>query len=270
MNQEILDKWRPAAAALKPDELLRSRVPMPVLLGEAVDVAGFLSRHWEPGPFEGVSVPGLKVVANEGRVTDSTRTEILELRNALDAAHVSYLLALDPPKVDLMRRGEQLLSEVTAWLDYLFDDDERTIEDDQLERLAREYPDPQSQDVMAAALLAYSTFANQFRDRLSAISFDVATLDQAIEVAGQLRDRSAVNDGGKGDEALDLRNRLASLLVQRVRAVRAAARLVFRAQPKLVREATSAYQRRRVASARRAASNGTDQAPSEAPLVVED
>ncbi|WP_437939441.1 hypothetical protein [Sorangium sp. So ce341] len=55
----------------------------------------------------------------------------------------------------------------------------------------------------------------------------------------------------QAQEALLLRNKLAALLVERMGLVRSAARFVFRSQPEIVREVTSAYERRKRAAARR-------------------
>ena len=53
-------------------------------------------------------------------------------------------------------------------------------------------------------------------------------------------------------EAIALRNRLMTLLFDRMIRVRSAARFVFRGRPEIIREATSAYERRRRAAGRRA------------------
>ena len=50
-----------------------------------------------------------------------------------------------------------------------------------------------------------------------------------------------------------LRNRLATVLSNRMGVVRSAARFVFRNRPEIIREVTSAYERRRRAASRRAA-----------------
>ncbi|MBN1611068.1 MAG: hypothetical protein JW940_30835 [Polyangiaceae bacterium] len=51
--------------------------------------------------------------------------------------------------------------------------------------------------------------------------------------------------------ALELRRRLASMLMERMNTVRSAAQFVFRHHPSIVREVTSAYERRRRAAQRR-------------------
>lgn len=53
---------------------------------------------------------------------------------------------------------------------------------------------------------------------------------------------------------LDLRQRLTTLLADRMSTIRIAARFVFRRSPDIVREATSVYERRRGVAARRAKS----------------
>jgi hypothetical protein len=51
--------------------------------------------------------------------------------------------------------------------------------------------------------------------------------------------------GRAADPKIDLRNRLVTLLDQRVSKVRRAARYVFRDHPEVVRQVTSAYERKR-------------------------
>ncbi|WP_437722481.1 hypothetical protein [Sorangium sp. So ce861] len=59
--------------------------------------------------------------------------------------------------------------------------------------------------------------------------------------------------GEKARDALLLRNKVIGLLNARISTVRAAARFVFRDRPDIVRESTSAYERRRRAEAKRRA-----------------
>jgi hypothetical protein len=69
--------------------------------------------------------------------------------------------------------------------------------------------------------------------------------------------------------ALDTRNRLATLLYERIQLVRTAARFVYRKQPDVVRTVTSAYRRKRVADYRRAMKHATEQAPTTEPTTGE-
>lgn len=110
-------------------------------------------------------------------------------------------------------------------------------------------------DTLAAALDDYAGFAELHRSRMDGLGgFDVALIDEARERARELRERSAqriVGEPSAQREALDLRNRMATLLYERMQTVRAAARFVFRHNPETVRRVTSAYQRQRVARHRR-------------------
>jgi hypothetical protein len=100
--------------------------------------------------------------------------------------------------------------------------------------------------------------ASRYRTELDGLGdFDVALLDEAKFLSAKLRERSAQRVGPQNvsaeQRALELRARLASMLAQRMGLVRAAAQFVFRRQPGIVREVTSAYQRRRRAERRRKA-----------------
>lgn len=94
----------------------------------------------------------------------------------------------------------------------------------------------------------------KYRSKIDGLGgFDAKMLDEAKVVAAELRDRPAIPVvlGDEAARALALRNRLAMLLAAKMNAVRSAARFVFRHRPEIVREATSAYERRRRAAARR-------------------
>jgi hypothetical protein len=73
-------------------------------------------------------------------------------------------------------------------------------------------------------------------------------------VAAELRKRptQVIALSAEARKALELRNKVTSVLLERMNLVRAAAKFVFRGNPEIVREATSAYGRRRRAAARRA------------------
>ena len=80
----------------------------------------------------------------------------------------------------------------------------------------------------------------------------------------RLRERSAVrlteSSVNEQQAVLALRNRLITLLLDRMRRVRAAARYVFRNHPEIARRATSTYERRRRARSR--AQAATEAAPA--------
>jgi len=102
-----------------------------------------------------------------------------------------------------------------------------------------------------------AALATKYRDALTKLQgFDIALIDEARTLAAALRQQSAAaltrTNADTQREALALRNRLLTLLIERVKRVRRAAAYVFRNQPDIVRKFTSAFERRQRASRRRA------------------
>jgi hypothetical protein len=97
--------------------------------------------------------------------------------------------------------------------------------------------------------------------------FEAAFIDEARDVAIALRERPATPAVQSEDAkaALVLRNKVLTLLWDRMSAVRSAARFVFRGQPEIIREATSTYERRRRAAARRSGAKKPAPAPAPQP-----
>jgi hypothetical protein len=117
--------------------------------------------------------------------------------------------------------------------------------------------DAESEDALAGELADYVGLARDLKDDLAQIgAFDLALIDEGAELVLALRERPAARVRGRNGEAaalLSKRNRLAALLIQRIARVRTAARYVFRHHEAIVKQATSAYQRRRRAAVRRRA-----------------
>jgi len=148
-----------------------------------------------------------------------------------------------------------VLAELTAVLEFLFDDDVEDERDVQLAQLQRANDEPDTVDALAQALVEYAGLAEHYRDAIDGFGeFDSAMLDEATQLAARLRERSASRPPGvEVEQAMDWRNRLTTLLSDELSRVRAAARFVFRHHPQIRQRATSAYQRRSRAARRRAA-----------------
>jgi hypothetical protein len=112
---------------------------------------------------------------------------------------------------------------------------------------------------MALALEGYSELARIHREALAKLDgFDVATIDEAFALASALRDQSAAAltrvNPDEQRRILGLRNRLLTMVIERVRRARRAAQYVFRGYPEVVKKFSSAHERRRrVARSRKAA-----------------
>lgn len=247
MSKENLEKWSAAASAV---EQIRTSFnpPIRVLLGEAVDLARFTRSYWEPVKDAAGKVlrPGLAQAGS--KLSPSVGSEILELQDALQTAHTDYLLTVAPAQADVRARAEFVLSEITAALEWWLDDGVDDERDKQLASLKAEHADgSMSLDSLAAELADYAALANQEAKGLEGLGgFDIALIAEAESLSRQLRERPTTPAAPENTRrALDLRNRIGTLLVDRMGQVRAAARFVFRNFPEIYREATSAFERRR-------------------------
>jgi hypothetical protein len=87
--------------------------------------------------------------------------------------------------------------------------------------------------------------------------FDVAFIDESLAIAARLREQSAMKISHetreRQKELLTIRNRMITLLNERVTSARRAARFVFRHYPDVAHLAGSTYERRKRARARAAA-----------------
>ncbi|HSO00487.1 MAG TPA: hypothetical protein VLS89_19480 [Candidatus Nanopelagicales bacterium] len=270
-SKSDLDRWSPVAQEARPEELTTTTVPLHVLCGEAVDVAKFFEKYWEPQLDKGrVTRPGLSSAVRKGgkkgRFSAKTGEEILSLQRATQEAQTRYLLTVE--KNDSPRaRGEFLLGEMQAALGWLFDDGIEDEKDQMLARLEAAHEDrPGSNDALASALDDHAHLGEQYRDELDGLGgFEAGFLDEARQVAAALRARPAQAEplSSEARAALDLRNRLASVLQAKMTLVRSAARFVFRRNPEIVREVTSAYERRKRAAGRRKEEAEATAAPAE-------
>jgi hypothetical protein len=166
------------------------------------------------------------------------------------------VLTVDPAGAAPRERGRFLLDEITAALEWHFDDGVQDENDDKLAALGKAHADdPETMDALASALDDYAALAEPHRAALDGLGgFDAAHIDEARKVAAALRDapQTAIALSPAARDAIKLRNQMVSLLWERMSAVRAAAKFVYRGEPKILRESSSAYERRKRAASRRA------------------
>lgn len=269
MNHDNLQKWSPRAWELA-QPLEKLPVPFHVLAGEALDVARFAQRYWEPATDHSGAVvrPGLRSAAT-GAFTNELAEELLELHDALQAAQTDYQLSVDMPEAAPVERAQFLLGELHAVLAFLFDDGEEDLADAQLQQLASVHDNALSHDALAAALFDYAGLAELHRAAIDGLGgFDAGNIDEARRIASSLRERSAgpavLAPIQEQRQRLELRNRIATLLYERMQRIRATARFVFRHHPDLVRQVTSAYGRQQRAAYRKRRREAVDAADASA------
>lgn len=209
-----------------------------------------------------------------GELSAQTGQEILSLQRAAQEAHTRYLLTVGPVNgASPMNHGQFLLNEIAAALGWHFNDGVEDEKDQMLASIeAAHAEDPRTSDALASALDDYAHLADRYRDEIDGLGgFSASNIDEAFEVAASLRDRptqaQSVTMSVEARQALDLRNKIVTVLLARMNLVRAAAKFVYRAHPEIVREATSAYERRRRATARRAKAKPAEPVAAPAPAV---
>lgn len=249
------------ADAVPSDVRLALGLPLHVLLGEATDLAAYLRRTWTPTDTHS----GLSSAAR--RFDASIADDMVALVEAVQSEHTAFRLGAQPPvSREVVERGEAVLDEFTAVLEFHLDAGIEDARDAQLAAIADLYgTQTRSDDALAAALFEFAALADSVRGELAGLGgFDTATIDEAHELASQVRERSATaaSESAQGAMAHRVRrDQLATVLDRKVKLVRAAARFAFRNHAALARESGSAYGRRARAARRRAAARVTETAP---------
>jgi methylmalonyl-CoA mutase cobalamin-binding subunit len=246
----IVERW--TSQTLDEDEAIPP-VPLHILRAEAIDLAQLVEVHYQPQVTRTGTLPGLVSVEGRGEISAATATELRELELAVGHVHAKHKHLIEQTDTGSLERAEELLAEFRALLAYVLEDGQHAAGEQQLARLREEFGGALSHDATAAALEAYAELAASYAEEVKGIGgFDQATLDESLNVARALRQRSADKLAGPGvDEQralMALRNRLVAALVRKMKDVRRTFRFVFREYPELARRSGSDYvrtQRRR-------------------------
>lgn len=256
------DRWAPLARS-ESAATLGLPVPFPVLIAEAIALAGFVQRFTAPGVRPDGSVrPGLRSANRRNalvRFDDATASDLVSLAVTARDADTAWQLALTGGgHAELRARAEYVLDELESALEFILDDGVDEPYDAQLAQLRDQHARPTSDPARAAALHAYASLARLPELALALTeleAFDEGLVAEAARLADALllAPAAPVRPSPEVEALLAERNQLARLLVARVRLVRSAARYVFRHDPAIAREAASSFERRRRAEARRQA-----------------
>lgn len=260
-------KYDAEAAAVAGDALGLS-LPFGVFTGEALDAARFVWNRWtvtRDKATDAVVTPGLELALSraerEGkkpaRLSRDVAREIAHLVGLAQQANNQSILAVSAGGDNAIdERAQFIASEIEGVLDWHFSSDGVLDERDAQLAQVREVhaDDGAARDVLAQKLQDYAALADTYRDEIDDVGgFDVALIDEAFKLSDTLRAQPKQPvENGRRKSAVEQRNRYIAIAMRRVALVRSAAQLVFRDHPKVIREVTSTYLRRRRAEARRA------------------
>lgn len=250
MADRDFERWLSDARALPPERVVSIGMPIATNILEAESAAAFLEKLWEPAA-DG-SRPGMS--AASAIVPKKTAEEIRSLVRACRQTHVDALFTPDAAasSADLLKAGNELLSNLTAALELVLDDDLHEPADDAFAGAKARATADATTATFVQALQDFAGVAEVVKDKLVKLEdFDPRWIAKARTVAQQLSAAGVPRPGKQASEQIDIRNRLLVLLNDRVNLVRRGSRYVFRNHPDIVRLATSTYQRARRAEARR-------------------
>lgn len=254
MSQLHIDRWTAAAMALDANEVMTPRLPMPVLFYEAGLAADFMDSYWQPAQGR----PGM--VETSAFLPLAVAEEIRSLAAAANMLNARVVLAnKSDPQAELMEDCRSVANKLSNCLRYVLDDGITTQGDAALDVIRQRDASLTSPAELAQLLADLAVLADQERALLTKLpSFDVALIVTASELAEKLLLSGRVL-GRPASADLALRDRVLTLLAQRVAQVRRSARFVFRDFPEISRQATSRYerQRRSANSAKDSASEST-------------
>jgi hypothetical protein len=218
-----------------------------IYLLEAEGVATFVTEHWQAAP-DG-SLPGLASVKK--RLERTVSETIMSLTGATRTVQTRLLNQEAPLDASLVSRAVEILGELGAACEFVLDDDVHEPADDALIAAKARQAEDSTRATLIQSLHDFSTIASGIKDRLADLEdFEPALIDEAQALAAKLGASGAPQPGRPANPDVDLRNRLLTLLDRQVSSVRLASAWVFRNHPQVIRQVSSAYQRRRRMAAR--------------------
>lgn len=252
MAKSDYERWLPATEEVARDDNPLN-VPYHVALLEAAGLADYVARYWVGSGDR----PGLSRIKK--RLPEETPETIRSLIRATQEAQTRLLLLADPAIADLGERARLVANELESAIEYTLDDGVQDEADEKFEQLrAFHSQDGERSAELAQLLRDLAALATELEDRIAEddSDFDPKLITEARALADRLATAAPtaperVAAAQKTREASRVRNRLLHLLTRQMGNVRKGAARVFAHHPELVREATSAYERRRRAEARR-------------------
>ena len=225
------------------------KVAIRAALLEARALAAYLEKFWLPA----AGVPGISQAGPGVRLEMADELRTLATRAwSLQAEIVATSKAPGQPKKEA--RARLVLAELRAVLGHVLSQANETARE-QLRVVRQAHPlTPRSAAALAEQLTVFAVLAGRHRGLLEAVpAFDIAYIAEAREHARRARSYQADRRPPELAAQRLERDRLLREIRERVLAIRAAARFVFRNHPELSKLAGSAREREQVAASRRRA-----------------
>ena len=239
-------------------------MPFAIYFAEAIETAVMVDKYWEP-----IS-PKLGALSRYGaRIGNDVAVELVHLVDLAESAWD------EAKQADVIRsqmeveRARYVLRELRLGAEVVVDDGVRDEKDVMFESLQKEHEtDPRTLSGIASALGGYARFAKKLAKELAEIpDFDMNLLAEAELLRDALRVRGTVGEQDvTARAARDLRNAYLELIRIRLAKVRKVVRYAYRANPEIVREATSGYLREKRRTERKPEEEGT---PDDLPTPVD-
>jgi len=242
--ETLAKSWARRAAGSQPP---LPGVPHHVFVGEALELALFLEHYWEPRAELGL--PGLAALASP-TLDERTAAELRELALAVMYWEGKYNATYVPPRRAPVERARVVLQELLAALSFVCDAEPKSKRAAQLASV-RASLTTGTYDGFALGLESVARLARDLERKLTPLAgFDATLIDEAVTLAGALRQQSAkkLTSG----ELRATRMRGSRLLHERITAARSVVKFAFRRHPELVARATGTYRRERRSSQRAA------------------
>ncbi len=232
-----IDRFAPLTRSLKPR---KASLPLRRLVLEAAGLAELVEVHWEPRRAGRALLPGLAAAAAAVGLTREVSRDLRDLASAVQSADAELGATKARRQPFPLAEARRLLGELRAPLRFLLGSRAAT----RRAFAALEGPKGwRSAYAMASALETHAAFAEKHATELARLGdFSADLPERARRLAQALR--LPRRDEARPEKLL-VRDALATLLMDRMRAVRATVRFVFREHPALVRKATSDYERKR-------------------------
>ena len=221
-------------------------MPLGVFLDEALGIARFVEARGKSVRKHGELVRRGLDLAGEPELAGPIAHDIRALVEEIHAAHSAYEASITKSRApELLREGRACLADLRATAEWLATTSKKPDHREMLRNVREPHKFARAIDAVALALEDFARLVAELTGRGKPL--DGATPDalaRAYRLAAALRHHASRSSArAPAHDALQARNALIAKLMERVRRVRAAARYVWRNEPEVVRQVTSAYER---------------------------